>query len=148
MTTFYSILLLAHSGWRYVVLLLLIVTTAKVIVGWLGNQAWTKLDARLMSTTNIAISIQFLLGLFLYTLFIVNGGMGRSIGGFTSGHVVPAVLAVAAAGFGFARSRRVGGDRRKFMFASIGMLLALFLIYGALASVGGVFTSTSFLGPN
>ncbi|HMQ56103.1 MAG TPA: hypothetical protein PKE64_14115 [Anaerolineae bacterium] len=148
MSTFYFILLQAHSGWRYVVLLLVILTTAKVVVGWLGNQAWTKLDSRLMSYTNIAIGIQFLLGLFLYTLFIVNGGMGRSIGGFTGGHVVPAILAVAAAGFGFARSRRVEGDRRKFMFAAIGMLLAIFLVYGALATVGGVFASSSFTDPN
>ena len=51
------------------------------------------------------------------------------------GHVVPALLAVGGVEFGAARAKKSTGNK-KFMFAFIGFIIALVLIFGALATVG------------
>lgn len=38
----YEILKSAHSGWRYVVLILLLVAVLQAIMGWFGNKSYTK----------------------------------------------------------------------------------------------------------
>jgi hypothetical protein len=135
----YSFLFMAHSGWRWIVLILLVVAAIKVVVGWLGKQNWADLDTYLVRFTHLAIAIQVFLGIILYVMFLVQGGMGRSIGGFTGGHVVPAVLAYGGALFAMLRSRKAQGSNDKFKWASIGLLATIILIYGALATVGGLF---------
>ncbi|HRV95333.1 MAG TPA: hypothetical protein P5526_24460 [Anaerolineae bacterium] len=141
MGTFYFFLFQAHSGWRWVALLFLVVTTIKVVIGWAANQNWSNLDSRLVSFTNIAVSIQVLLGIFLYVMFLTQGAgiTGRSIGAISGGHLVPALLAVAGTGFAVGRSRRAQNSRDKFKFASIGLIIADLMVYGALATVGGIF---------
>lgn len=141
MGTFYFFLFQAHSGWRWVALLFLVVTTIKVIIGWVANQNWSNLDRRLVSFTNIAVSIQVLLGIFLYVMFLTQGGgiTGKSIGSISGGHLVPALLSLAGTGFALGRSRRANSSRDKFKFASIGLIIADLLVYGALATVGGIF---------
>lgn len=145
MGTFYFFLFQAHSGWRWVVLLFLVVTTIKVVVGWVANQNWSNLDSRLVSLTNIVVSIQVLLGVSLYVMFLTQGGgvTGKSIGSISGGHLVPALLSLAGTGFAVGRSRRAQTSRDKFKFASIGLIIADILVFGALATVGGIFAMAS-----
>ncbi|NJN93888.1 MAG: hypothetical protein HC875_07250 [Anaerolineales bacterium] len=129
-----NFLLQAHSGWRWIVLALLVITVIKMLVGWLGNQKWTGLDTNLLLYSRIAIYIQVVLGLILYVLLQKwNVGMG-----FTGSHVIPALLAVGGVEFGAARARKSSGSK-KFMFGFIGFVITFILIYGALATVGGLF---------
>jgi hypothetical protein len=135
----YIFLLMAHSGWRWIVLALLVITTIKVLIGWLGKQDWTNLDTSLVRFTHLAVAIQVLLGVILYVMFLFQGEGGRSIREFTGGHVVPALLTYGAVLFAMIRSRRSTGSNNKFKFASIGLIVAIILVYGALATVGGIF---------
>lgn len=141
MGTFYFILFQAHSGWRWIALLLLVIATIKVVVGWVAGQNWSTLDRRLVSFTNMAVTVQILLGIFLYVLFLTQGGgiTGRSLGVISGAHLVPALLALGGTAFASVRSKKVSGDRQKFMFASIGLIFAVLMVYGALATVGGIF---------
>ncbi|MEM7345709.1 MAG: hypothetical protein AAF485_15810 [Chloroflexota bacterium] len=124
----------AHSGWSGIVLLLILITGIKALVGWLGNQKWKKIDSQLMLFSQISVRVQFVLGLILFILLQKwNGGMA-----FIGSHVIPGILAVGAVEFGAARAKKSKG-KQKFMFAFIGMILALILVYGALATVGGLF---------
>ena len=138
---FYFYLFQTHSGWRWIALLLLVITTFKVVIGWIAGQKWSNLDRRLVSFTNMAVAIQVLLGLFLYGLFMSQGWgiTGKSIGLITSGHLVPAFLVLAGTAFASVRSKKMETDRQKFMFASIGLIFALLMVYGVLVTVGGIF---------
>ena len=134
---FYFILSQAHSGWRWIVLLVVVIATLKVLLGWLGGQKWTKLDTNLVRLSNFALTIQVVLGIILYILYIVQGRVDAV--GFGLAHALPALLALGGVGFAAARSRKAKAARQKFKFASIGLLITLVLIYGALARVGGLF---------
>lgn len=127
-------LLQAHSGWRWIVLILLVVTAVKALIGWWGNQKWGTLDTRLILSTRIALYIQVVLGVLLYIMLQQWTNMR-----FTGEHVVMALLAVGAVEFGAARAKKSTGSKM-FMFAFIGAAVALILIYVALLVVGGIFT--------
>jgi len=134
---FNSILFQAHSGWRWLVLLVIVITTLKVLLGWLAGQKWTGFDTNLLRLTNVVLSIQVVLGIVLYVFYLWQG---RPDGvGFGFAHALPALLSLGGVGFASARSRKAEGSRRKFMLASIGMLFTVLMIYGALARVGGPF---------
>lgn len=86
-----------------------------------------------------------LLGIFLYVMLLTQGGgiTGKSIGSISGGHLVPALLSLAGIGFALGRSRRAQNSRDKFKFASIGLIIADVLVFGALTTVGGIFAMAS-----
>ncbi len=137
MLGFYNFMLQAHSGWRWLVLLIVVIAIIKFVIGWLAAQKWTNLDTNLMRITNWVVTIQVVLGILLYILILFQGR--PNIVSFTLSHALPALLALGGVGFALARSRKASGDRQKFMFASIGLIAAMVLIYGALVTVGGIF---------
>jgi hypothetical protein len=124
----------AHSGWRWIVLLSVVIAAVKMLVGWLGNRGWSNLDGKLLLAVRIGVYIQMALGIALY-LFLQRWGDMR----FTAEHVVMALLAVGGIEFGAARARKATADKSKFRFASIGLAIAFGLIVVALRIVGGLF---------
>jgi hypothetical protein len=129
-----DIILQAHSGWRWIVVTLVVIVSIKALVSWLAKQKWTDLDSNLVLYSRIAIYIQVVLGIALYTI-LQKWHVGVAFVGL---HVIPALLAVGGIEFGAARAKKSSGSK-KFMFAFIGFVIALVLIYGALATVGGIF---------
>jgi len=130
----YTFLFMAHSGWRWIVLALVIITLIKMLVGWLGKQNFTRLDAQLLLYTRIGIYVQIVLGIILW--IIRQGWLDMRL---TGEHVIVALLAVGGIEFGAARAKKVAGDTNKFKFATIGFAIAFVLIYVALRAVGGMF---------
>lgn len=122
----------AHSGWRWIVLLLIIIVIIKALIGWLGKQSWTNLDSNLLRFSRIAIYIQVVLGVILFLLLQKWGSMA-----IIGGHVVPALLAVGGIEFGAARAKKSAGNK-KFMFAFIGFIIALVLLFGAIRAAEGL----------
>ena len=55
---FYHILKSAHSGWRYLVLILLVVAIVTAIAGWLGKKPYTEGNRKLNVFTLIFVHIQ------------------------------------------------------------------------------------------
>jgi hypothetical protein len=128
------ILYQAHSGWRYLVILLLLITIVKMLIGWLSSQNWRQIDTSLILATRVAVYIQVILGLILYIMQQRWFDMR-----LTGEHVVLALLAVGGIEFAAARARKAEGDKNKFKFATIGLVIAAILIYIALQAVGGLF---------
>jgi hypothetical protein len=58
----------AHSGWRYIVILMLVITIAKYVIGMVSSGQWSGFDEALNRFTPIVIDIQVLLGLVLWIL--------------------------------------------------------------------------------
>ena len=64
----YEIFKAAHSGLRYVVLLLIILALIQSIAGWLGNKSYTNGNPKLNLFAMISAHVQLLLGLVLLFL--------------------------------------------------------------------------------
>lgn len=62
------ILLEAHSGWRYLVILALTLVILRALWGWLRQGEWSGLDNRLGLITTIVIDIQLLLGIVVWIM--------------------------------------------------------------------------------
>lgn len=128
-----NFVLQAHSGWRWIVLALLVITVVKALIGWLGKQKWKRIDTTLVLWTRVALYLQVILGLILYIMLQQWNNMR-----LTGEHVVIALLAVGGIEFGAARARRARG-RKMYLYVLIGFAIALVLVYVALQAVGGVF---------
>ncbi|MBM3120881.1 MAG: hypothetical protein FJZ97_01685, partial [Chloroflexi bacterium] len=61
----YTVVLVLHNLWRWLVVLAAIYATARAWFGWLGKRPWTKADQRAGTLFGISLDIQFLLGLIL-----------------------------------------------------------------------------------
>ena len=126
--------LLAHSIWRWVVIIVIIFVALRSLIGWLARQNWTKFDTELVRYTRFIVYAQVVLGLIVYILMQKwTEGFG-----FIGSHIIPALLAVGAIEFGAGRSKKASTSQKKFMFVFIGSVIAIVLIYGALATVGGI----------
>ena len=122
-----NFLLQAHSGWRWIVLILIIITAVKMLFGWLTKQDWTRLDSNLLLYSRIAVYIQVVLGVVLYILLQQWTNMR-----FTGEHVIVALLAVGGLEFGAGRAKKASRATNMFKFAFIGFAIALVLILVAI----------------
>ena len=121
----YTILMEAHSGWRMLLLLVLIVALVKYLIGWLGNGKWANFDTMLNRVTPIFIDIQWLLGLIVW---ITNSWWSLPDRARAWEHPIMGTLALVAAHVVAARTRKAAGDKAKFRTAFIGYLITGLLI--------------------
>ena len=71
---FYDILLKAHSGLRWLVLLLVAVTIIKLLATWLGKGTYGKADRSLSKVSVGMLDIMFILGISLLVSSWVQSG--------------------------------------------------------------------------
>ncbi|MEZ4730281.1 MAG: hypothetical protein R3E79_24395 [Caldilineaceae bacterium] len=124
----------AHSGWRYVVLLVVGLALLKLLIGWLGGQRWSRLDQILGAATPIVIDIQWLLGIILWIM------QQRWLGGsalVSWEHPTTMTLALIAAHIGWSRTKRATVDKTKFSTAFLGFLIAGLLVAVGVARITG-----------
>ena len=123
-----QILVMAHSGWRYIVLLIIAVAIIKAAIGWIRGSEWSVWDNRLGMATPIVIDIQLLLGIVLWI-------MGQQWLGYNTlvawEHPVTMLLAVVAAHITWSRVKKQTDSADKFRTATIG-----FAITGAILALG------------
>jgi hypothetical protein len=123
-----TFLLGAHSGWRYIVILALLVVIARMLIGWLVKGKWGVWDQRLSLITTIAIDIQFLLGLLLW----ISEARWTGAAPLASWeHPVTMILAVAAAHITSTQVKKRVDDQAKFRTGAIG-----YLITGVIVALG------------
>lgn len=130
----------AHSGLRYIVLLLLVITVVKAIVGWTGKQQYLKADNQLAVWTLVFVHIQVLLGIVLYfwkDWHKMWPNMGDIMGDtfirfFVVEHLIGMLIAVILITIGRSRSKKFINDTRKHktvaIFFGIGLLIILLSI--------------------
>ena len=136
----YSLTLVLHSWWRWVVLVLVLVATWRGIIGNRQARAWTDSDRRVNMFTTIALDVQMLLGLLLYLFlspFTVEAFKDFGAAMRTPGlrywaveHLATMVAAVIVAHVGNVMARKGASDGarhlRSAIFFGIVVLLLLF----------------------
>lgn len=135
----------AHSGLRWVVLVLLLAAIVNAFSKWRGRKPFTEGDRKLGLFTFISTHIQLLVGLVLYfmspnVVFAASSMKEPQLRFFLVEHIALMVLAIAVISIGYSRAKRALEDSQKFrttfLFFLIGLILILIAIpwppkYGA-----------------
>jgi len=136
----YTTVLLLHSLFRWVVLLVGVLALLRGLSGWNGSRPWTPSDARAGSIFAMTLDIQMLLGLILYfglspitRAALQDFGAAMASSGlrfWAVEHVFGMVVAIAFAHIGKKRIARTHDERRRHRVAAVfyGLALAAVLI--------------------
>ncbi len=126
----YQILRSAHSGWRYIVLLLLVIAVGKALFGWLGKKPYTEGDRKLNVFTLISAHIQLLIGLALYFLGDwYKADSSNAVGRYWKiEHISMMIVAIILITVGNAKSKKAIEAVAKHRTISIFFGLALIII--------------------
>ncbi|HCN85305.1 MAG TPA: cytochrome B [Sphingobacteriaceae bacterium] len=135
----YKILLEAHSGFRYVVLLLIALALIQSLTGWLGRKNYTEANRKINLFAMVSAHIQFLLGLILYFFspFVriddMAGAMKDNVSRYwTVEHAVMMLFAVVLFTIGYSKSKRIveaaGKHRTIAIFYGLGILVIIIAI--------------------
>lgn len=124
-----------HSGWRFLVLLALVLNLvyfAYVLATKSGN---AKQDKKVSLLFSIVSDTQLLLGLILLIIYIVDGGFDA---GKHLGHFFPMLLAVAASHAHSIVQRRIPLLQTQRLVGLAAPIVALIFIFGGLAVLDGI----------
>lgn len=136
----YSIFLHAHSGIRWLTLLLVAIILIKSLMGLFGNASYGKTDNILAASFVGTMDLQFLIGLILYFFLspitqtaIADFGAAMKNPGlrfFAVEHLTMMIAAIAIAHIGRSKAKKSYEAKKKFKFQVIffGIALALMLI--------------------
>ena len=136
----YEFLLKSHSGLRYLVLLVAIIVVVKSIIGWFGNNSYTKFDKIIAPAYVGLMHLQLLLGILLYLVFspFIRFQMSEPLYRYWSvEHISLMVLAVVAAQVGRTISKKSNDAQVKFRFQTIFFGISILLVFVALALMPG-----------
>jgi hypothetical protein len=115
----------AHSGWRYIVFLLLALVILKSLIGMLGRGKWANLDDMLNRFTPIGIDIQFLLGLILW---ILQQRWSLPTPTESWEHPVTMLIATVLAHATSSRVKKAPTDAAKFQAATVGYIIVAIVV--------------------
>ncbi len=135
----YKILLGAHSGFRYVVLLLIALALIQSLTGWLGQKSYTEGNRKINLFAMVSAHTQFLLGIILYFFspFVrmddMGGAMKDSMSRYwTVEHAAMMLFAVVLFTVGHSRSKKIseaGAKHRSIaIFYGLGALIIIVAI--------------------
>jgi hypothetical protein len=122
----------AHSGLRWVVLVLLVAATFKALMKWRSNVSYSGGDRKINLFTMISMHVQLLLGLALFFMSDkvnfsqMKDAMYRF---FSVEHTTMMVIAIALVTIGHIKAKKSTDDAKKhktiFTFYLIALLLVL-----------------------
>jgi len=144
----YSFFLHLHSGFRYVVMLLVVVAILVALVGWFGKREYTSGNRKTNLFALISAHIQLLLGLVLYFVspfvkFNSTTMKDNTTRYWTMEHAVMMLFAVALITIGHSRSKKAVLHEAKFRAIAISYSLAVLVIVVAILQSGrGLFGTT------
>lgn len=129
-----SILVHAHSGWRWVVLILLLAAIFKAFSGWKSKREFGAGDKKLAMFAMIAFHLQWTIGLVMYFIspkvVFTEGIMGVTVLRFFAiEHIFGMTLAMILITIGHSKSKKLTDSEKKFKkifwFYTIALLLIL-----------------------
>lgn len=130
----YTGLLHAHSGLRWILLVLIVWAIIKAVSGWMGQKEYQKSDRISALLALIFTHIQLLIGLGLYftssKVSFESGVMGNSVLRFyTVEHITMMIVAIALITFGFSSAKRLEASlakhKRVAITYGIGLLIMI-----------------------
>ena len=129
----YEILKSAHSGWRYVVLVLLVLALIQALSGWLGKKAYTEANRKMNVFTLIGTHIQVLLGLAVYFMggWFKANATEAATRYWKMEHLSMMILAVILITIGNSKSKKLKEAAAKHRTIAIFFGIALIIIIGS-----------------
>lgn len=131
----YKFTLQAHSGWAYIVLIILIIAVINAIIGMSSKKPFTVNDRRISLMALIASHIQLVFGMLLY--FVSPNGLEKiqsvGMGGMTPldrllalEHPLINIIAIVLITIGWSKHKKAADEKK---FKSIAVFYALGLIF-------------------
>jgi uncharacterized membrane protein len=144
----YEIVKSAHSGWRYVVFILLVVAVIQSLAGWFGKKNYSESNRKLNVFTLISAHIQFVFGLILYFMSpLTKMGSEEAIGRYWKmEHISMMILAIILITIGNSRSKKALDSVVKHKNVAIFFGLALIIIVAAIVMMTKADPSRTFFG--
>lgn len=131
-----------HDVLRWLLLISIVITLTKYLIGWLGKKQWTKVDNILGIVFMSIFDLQILIGLVLYfflspiteyAMSDFSGAMKDSeLRFYAVEHFAMMLIAAILVHIGRAKSKNALNDVAKFRIASIFYLIALVLVVVAI----------------
>lgn len=129
----YSFFRYLHSGFRYIVLLLLLLAIIRAWADWLGKKPYSGGNRKLNLFTLISAHTQLLIGLVLYFLspfvqFTAGVMKDNTLRYWTVEHITAMVIAIILITIGHSRSKKAVMAESKHKAIAIFYTLALLII--------------------
>lgn len=137
-----------HSGWRYVVLALVLISIITAFAGWFGKNNYTNGNRKLNLFSMISMHIQLLIGLALYFMSpkVMLGDFGATMKNavaryWTVEHALMMIIAIVLITIGHSKSKKaIGYNKHKVVaiFYTISFVVVLVAIYMSGNSILGM----------
>jgi hypothetical protein len=130
---FYGIVKMLHSGFRYVVFLMVLIAILQAFYGWLGKKPYTDGSRKVNLFSMIAVHTQILIGLILYFIsplvrFSAETMKDPDLRYWTVEHISMMIFAMILVTVGHARSKKILVPEGKHRVIAIFYGLALLVI--------------------
>lgn len=135
---FYEIMTHAHSGFRYVTLVLLVAAIVNAIMGWTKSANYGSGSKKLNLFAMVAMHIQVLIGIILY---FISPRVAMAMGDFGAAmkdadlrffgleHGTAMVIAMVLITIGRKRAEKLRVDQRRHKRIALTYLIALIIIF-------------------
>lgn len=137
--TAYSIFRHLHSGFRYIVFVLLIAAIIQSLLGWINRKPYTELNRKINLFTLISAHTQLLIGIVLFFLspyvqFNSNTMKDDTTRYFTVEHWVMMLIAIILITIGYSKSKKIVMPESKHRTVALFYLIAFLIIVAAIVA--------------
>ena len=129
----YNIIQHLHSGFRYIVFILVLLAIIQSLAGWLGNKPYTETNRKINLFALISAHTQLLIGIVLLFLSPLVQFSGASMKNdvtryFTVEHWVGMLIAIVLITIGHSKSKRAVTPQSKHKAIAIFYIIAFIVI--------------------
>jgi len=128
-----------HSGFRYVVFIMVLLAIIQSVLGWLGKKPYTEVNRRVNLFALISAHTQLLIGIVLYFLspnvqFNSSTMKTETTRYFTVEHWLMMVIAIVLITIGHSKSKKIVLPEGKHKTIAIFYIIAFLIIIGAIVA--------------
>lgn len=126
-----------HSGFRYVVFVLVLVAIIQSLLGWLGKKPYTEVNRKINLFALISAHTQLLIGFVLYFLspyvqFNSNTMKDDTTRYFTVEHWFGMIIAIVLITIGHSKAKKIETSEGKHKTIAIFYIIAFLVIIGTI----------------
>lgn len=126
-----------HSGFRYIVFLLVVIAIVQSFIGWLGKKPYTDANRKMNLFAMISAHTQLLIGLILYFIsplvqFAGSTMKNNELRYWTVEHITGMIIAIVLITIGHSRSKKANSPEAKHRAVAVFYTIALLIIVGTI----------------
>jgi hypothetical protein len=128
-----------HSGFRYIVFVLVLLAIIQSLIGWLGKRPYTELNRKINLFALISAHTQLLIGIVLYILdigkkvqFSSETMKNDALRYYAVEHWFGMIIAIVLITIGHSKAKRKETSESKHKTIAIFYLIAFFVIIGTI----------------